>query len=288
MTTLANATAAQSVLALEQIGEGRYRSLHNQGNYSGTIFGGQTIGQSLAAAQRTVPGWPVHTCNGYFLRGGVPDQPIDYQVDVLRDGRKFAARQVTASQGGRAIFELLCAFHDTETGLEHQTAIQNIPDPEDLISAREYVRNHTGQIASDVVEAFLHDFPVEIRPVDPNEVFFRRSGQLQRDYWFRMESAAAIADPRDHHCLLAFMSDFWFAGVAVGAHWPPTPQTGVSVASLNHSLWFHGPVRVDEWVLARTESPWSGEGRGLSRGLFYNLDGKLIATAVQEIAIRVG
>lgn len=111
---------------------------------------------------------------------------------------------------------------------------------------------------------------------------------MRRDYWFRMPSAAAVDDRRGHECLLAFMSDFWLAGAAGARHRLPTGNNQFFIASLNHSLWIHAAVRADEWLLYRTESPWAGEGRGLVRGFIYDRGGRLVASAAQEVSMRLG
>jgi acyl-CoA thioesterase-2 len=103
-----------------------------------------------------------------------------------------------------------------------------------------------------------------------------------------MASAAECDDPRVHRCVLAFMSDYWLAAVAGSPHRSPSSASNdFAVASLNHSLWFHGPMRTDDWLLYRTESPWAGEGRGMARGLIYDRAGRLVASAVQEISLRL-
>ena len=129
----ATRTIARALLDLEQITDRRFRSIYSQDNYQGAIFGGQALAQALAAAQRTVATWLPHTCTGYFLKPGAVDEPIDYEVEVVRDGRRFAARRVLASQAGKAIFDLLCSFHDAEPGFAHQHGdAAEVPLPENL------------------------------------------------------------------------------------------------------------------------------------------------------------
>ena len=60
----------------------------------------------------------------------------------------------------------------------------------------------------------------------------------------------------------------------------------MQVASLDHALWLHDDVRMDEWLLYACESPWSGGGRGFNRGNLFTREGKLIASATQEGLIR--
>jgi len=58
------------------------------------------------------------------------------------------------------------------------------------------------------------------------------------------------------------------------------------MASLDHAIWFHRPLRVDEWLLFDLESPNASGGRGLARGHVFREDGTLVASLAQEGLIR--
>ena len=281
-------SVARALLNLEQVGERRFRSTYNQDNYLGMIFGGQPLGQALAAAQRTVPEWPAHSCTGYFLAMGTTADPVDYDVEALRDGRRFAFRRVLASQNGKPIFDMLCSFQAPEEGLAHQfgETMHDVPAPEDLPNVQQFVEAHADRLPPLTLGLHRQIFPIELRLLDPESVFFTKPDTAQRDFWFRMRDAEGVEDPRDHHAILAFMSDYWFAGTAAAVHTTQTNINRMSFASLNHSLWIHAPVRVDEWMLFRTQSPWVGGGRGLAQGMIYDRSGQQVATAVQEVAMR--
>jgi acyl-CoA thioesterase-2 len=286
-------TPARELLDLEQISDRCFRTIYAQGNSQDAIFGGQALAQALAAAQRTVKDWLPHSCTGYFLRAGAIAEPIDYEVERVRDGRRFTARRVLASQSGKPIFDMLCSFHDIEPGFAHQQSHEaDVPPPEDLPPLLEFVRAHIDRLPTQLVdrhEQFHEAFPVELRLIDPDRIFFGEPDFLPRTYWFRMESAAGFENPSEHRCLLAFMSDYWLASAAVAPHLSPTSKGSdlSSIASLNHSIWFHGPVRADEWLLYRTDSPWAGEGRGIARGLIYDRRGRMVASVVQEASLRL-
>jgi acyl-CoA thioesterase II len=286
------APLARALLDLEQVTDRRFRSTYSQDNYQEAIFGGQALAQALAAAQRTVASWLPHTCTGYFLKPGAIGEPVDYEVERVRDGRRFATRRVLASQAGKAIFDSLCSFHDAEPGFAHQQdGAAEVPQPENLTPLLNFVRANADRLPKQIVdrhERFHASFPVELRLADAERSFFGEPNNLPRAYWFRMASAEGIEDPSDHRCLLAFMSDYWLAGAAGAPHRSPSSAgNDLSVASLNHSIWFHGPVRADEWLLYRTDSPWAGEGRGMARGLIYDRRGRMVASVVQEVSLRL-
>lgn len=274
-----DALSAAQLLALVAVAPGRLRSLRNQDNRAAMIYGGQPLCQALAAAMTTVPSWPAHSLSAMFLRPGVVAEPVDYHVEPLRDGRRFAQRRVLATQGGRAIFDLLCSFHDSEDGAARQfDGVDGVPAPETLPNLADYATGRADRLPRLLVETMRSPFPVEVRLIEPDAIF-GAAEVSRRDHWFRMATAAGIADPRAQQCLLAFASDYWFSGVAT------TPRRR-QVASLNHSLWFHAPVDVGDWLLYRADSPWAGHGRGLARGLIYDRTGVLVASVAQEISAR--
>ena len=278
---------AGELLALEPIGEGIWRSILNQDNRAGAIFGGQPLCQALWAARQTAPAWPAHSLSAMFLRGGVVADPVDYRVERLRDGRRYAGRRVLATQRGRAIFDLLCSFHDPEEGPEHEAGdISEVPPPETLPDLRAFCDAHADRLPAMLLEVMRRPFPVDIRLADPEAIFFGRESARSRDFWFRMPTAAALPDPFAHEGLLAFASDYWLAGTASAGYRPPPGRRGPVIASLNHSLWFHRAVDTADWLLYRTDSPWAGQGRGLARGLIHDRTGRLVASAAQEISLR--
>ncbi|HEX7741073.1 MAG TPA: acyl-CoA thioesterase domain-containing protein, partial [Sphingobium sp.] len=265
---------AQELLMFEEIGPDRFRACFNLDNYTGAAFGGQLLGQALAAACATVADWPAASLNGFFFRAGKLDAPIDYVVERVSEGRRFASRQVTAHQHDRPIFGLQCSFHKPEDGAAHQSDVADLsPPPEKLPSLPEFARACGDRLPDVLRELFNRPFPIEMRPLRPDSFLT----ETDRDLWIRAPSGAAVVGSRDHQALLAMMSDYWLPGAIIAQH--SRDRRSYSVTSLNHSLWFHGPVRADEWLLYQTRSHWSGNGRGLARGLIFDREGRLVATA---------
>ena len=54
------------------------------------------------------------------------------------------------------------------------------------------------------------------------------------------------------------------------------------IASIDHAMWFHRSVRVDEWLLYATDSPSASGARGFTRGSVFARDGRLVASTSQE------
>ena len=282
-----NATFARAILYLEQTGPTSARSPRQYDNSVGAVFGGQFLAQALAAARMTVDAWPIHSCNAHFIRAGLSALPIDYEIDLSRDGRSFASRRVLASQQGKPVFDMLCSFHAGEHGPEHQMdAPTELPDPESLPWVRDFVIEHADRMPPGCVEVFSEPFPVEMRLFDAAADFhFDGPPGMIRKLWFRMPSAAEIEDVGAHQCLLGFMSDYWLGSGSMIPHVPPWPER-YPVTTLNHSLWIHAPARVDDWLLFTIDTPWAGRGRGFARGLIHDRAGRLIASAAQEVVLR--
>ena len=61
----------------------------------------------------------------------------------------------------------------------------------------------------------------------------------------------------------------------------------LQIFSLDHALWRHGEVNLNHWHFVQTDSPFSGQGRGLNRALIYDVQDQLIASATQKNLLRV-
>lgn len=279
--------AAAAILVLDPSGPGTFVGGTGPKNHQGTVYGGHLLGQALQAATATVEDKPATSFHAYFLAAGKVGVPIEYRVQHLRDSRRFANRQVAAWQGDRLIFTLMCEFHVPELGHSHIfAAMPQVPDVESVAPVQDFVREHAGELDAAVVRNFSGALPIEIRPIAPEDYLLRRPLVPQRDFWFRMSSAADIADPRAHQCLLAFASDYWLVGVSAIPHVVPTNGEHLHMSSLDHAMWFHGPVRCDEWLLHHTHSPFAGDGLSLSLGRIFDSGGRLVASTAQEALIR--
>ena len=279
------AKALLDLLDLEFIEENIYRG-QNRNIGTGRIFGGQVLAQALVAAARTVgDDRPVHSMHGYFILAGDLDVPVVYFVDTLRDGGSFTTRRVTAIQHGKAIFNLSASFHRPEKGWDHQTAMPDVPDPESLPRELDLVRERADELPDAIRPYLTQDRPLDIRLVGRHP-FDDSPKEAVRQYWFKAEGTLGDA-PLEHQAVLAYASDYGLLGAALDPHGVSYRDPRLMVASLDHSIWFHRPFRVDEWLLYSTESPIAAGARGFCRGAFYTRDGVLVASTAQEGLMRV-
>lgn len=241
------------------------------------------VGQALAAAALQASGKRANSLHAYFLRAGSTGEPIDYEVETLREGRRFGVYRVSAFQDGKLIFHLHCSFMSSLPGFDHQTPRpSNLPGPEGLASVAEFVRARAKDLPAETVSIYATAFPLEVRLIEPERTFFGQLDTPERAFWVRTPSAAELDDLALHQCILAFVTDYWLVGVAASTHMPMRERNRIQIVSLDHSVWFHRPARADEWLLYVTDSPSAQEGRGLGRGLLYSAEGALIASAAQE------
>lgn len=272
------------VLQLKQIDDNLYEGASEDLGFQ-NVFGGQVCGQAIMAAYRTIEGRIAHSLHGYFLRAGDHSQPIQYEVQNLRDGGSFSARRVIARQDNKEIFTLSASFQSPEEGLSHQFDMPDSTDPEVLLSELEMRRRFKHLIPEKVREQFTRDRPIEIRPVNPINYANPDVRSPYKQNWFR----AVESMPDDlalHQTVLTYASDFGLLGTSLLPHGVSFAQKGVQVASLDHAIWFHRPFRVDEWLLYDMDSPSASQGRGLNRGNIYNQNGELVASVCQEALIR--
>jgi acyl-CoA thioesterase-2 len=273
------------LLDLEPIEHNIYRG-NNRDIGSGRIFGGQVLAQSLAAARRTVEGdRPAHSVHGYFILEGDLSIPVVYFVDRLRDGKSFSTRRVTGIQRGRAIFEMSASFHRQEAGPEHQIDPPNVLPPEGLRPELDILRERADEIPEPLRTVLTQDRPLDIRPLDRQDPFDPVPSAPRRRYWIR--AIGDVGEESVHHqALLAYASDYGLLGSALQPHGLTVRSEEVMVASLDHSLWFHRPFRVDEWLLYDIESPVAYGARAFTRGSFYTRDGVHVASVAQEGLVR--
>ncbi|MGA7204976.1 MAG: acyl-CoA thioesterase II [Specibacter sp.] len=249
------------------------------------LFGGQVLAQSLVAAAKTVGGERlVHSMHGYFLRPGDAASPITFGVERLRDGRSFSARRSHAYQGGKPILSLIASFQVPDDGVEHQEPMPaNIPDPETLPTSAQLL----GAIDHPVAQAWAYERPFDIRHVGAN-IYFDVRGEHVAHQAVWLKTLGPMPDDQNlHRAALAYASDYTLLEPVLRRHGISWATPGMSVASLDHAMWWHRPLRVDEWLLYVADSPSASGARGLSQGRFYNRDGELVASVAQEGMVRL-
>ena len=273
-------------LALQQID----RDIFTGWCHSGAplrAYGGQIAAQALMAAGLTVddPTRRVHSLHGYFLRPGGTKDSITYLVDRPRDGRSFSTRFVRAVQSGETIFMTTASFASREGGPEHQATPPEAAQPDDLGSVFPAL---AAQIA-DIEQRRALDFPganiIDLRVDHADRALVLTSGRYERIAWVRIREEL----PQDwltQACALTYLSDLTMVSTALAPHLDIPDRDTLMLASIDHAVWFHDEFDAGQWLLFAQDTPVARGGHGLARGLFYDTDGRLVASVVQESLMR--
>ncbi|MBP1325524.1 acyl-CoA thioesterase-2 [Leucobacter exalbidus] len=250
----------------------------------GRSFGGQVLGQAIAAAGTTVPeDRQIHSMHAYFLRPGISEDRMTFEVDRIHDGRSFSTRRVQAYQAGQVLMSLISSFQEDDPGVEHQEPIDmsQIPGPETLPSVWEKY----GHLAGDGRASWIMNRPFDFRHVESDIILSVPERTNKQRVWMRsrdtFDTSALL-----HAAALAFASDYMLLEPVARQHGVPWATPGMRAASLDHAMWFHRPFRVDEWLLYELDSPTAQGGRGLAHGRFYDVNGALVASVSQESMFR--
>lgn len=271
-------------LTLECLEENLYRG-ESRDIGGPNVFGGQVLGQALYAASQTVENRNAHSLHAYFLRPGDKTASIVYEVERIRDGNSYATRRVVAIQRGKPIFNMAASFQRREEGIEHQFAMPEVPDPEELLNMTELARQTLAEVPEKLSRFLSWQRPIEFRPVQPIHPLHPEPCPPFREMWMRANGVLPD-DPAMHKVLLAYASDFSLLGTALLPHALTFSQGEIRAASLDHAMWFHRDLRMDEWLLYSMDSPSTCHGRGFSRGNLFSREGKLVASVAQEGMIR--
>jgi acyl-CoA thioesterase-2 len=249
------------------------------------VFGGQVLGQGLMAAYRTLDDErDVHSLHAYFLRRGDFTAPIVYEVDRSRDGASFTSRRVVAIQHGKQIFHMSASFQLPEDGPDHQVPMPQVTPPEELPDLVASVRRRIHEIPEERRRYWSSERPFEFRAVDAESVADAQAAVMH--IWFRLIEPCPHDDPVLQRCLLAYVSDHHLLETATRPHGLSYYAGNVQLASIDHAMWFHRPLRLDEWHLYALVSPSSSGSRGLAFGRIFDRAGRLVASTAQEGLMR--
>jgi acyl-CoA thioesterase-2 len=284
------------LLDLARVSDAHFRSQSVEENEHGRIFGGQILGQALYAASRTVP--PDRSACSMqllFAAGGLVTQPIDFEIATIQEGKRFSARHVRASQtSGRIVCDATATFARAIASPAHAA-----PAPADCGIDRDpegcaRLDDVGGPGAQEIERVLAYMFRAH-KAIDMRAPFVEdlAPGRSLREprmrFWIRLRQNLGD-DSALHAAAFAYLSDYWINFAVCIAHVRAMSDKGASlyVASLNHAIWFHRPLRADEWLLFDCTSPSGAFGRGLAIARVYSHAGSLVASATQECLLAPG
>lgn len=256
-----------AMMALEPHGADTYVGTGPRYPWGG-LYGGQIVAQALHAASLTVdPAHRIHSLHAYFIRRGDHAEPVRYEVARTRNGRSFTTRTVEARQAVGAILSLSASFQVDEDAPEVQTSnLPDVPPPDEAVDdswSRIYQR---GMLESEPGTGTAAAWMRLSRPVPdgPAKVALDAAALAYMSDDVPTD-AAHVLDPRRSE---------------------NPPDSGLVAFSLDHAVWFHRPIRADEWHLHTFRCHGLISSRGLAVGHVFAVDGTHVATVAQEVLLR--
>jgi acyl-CoA thioesterase-2 len=273
------------ILTLKQEGANVFRGT-NLFIGSPTVYGGQVLAQSLAAASMHISdGKHLHSMHCYFLHPGDNEKDILYTVEEIKEGRSFNTRRVVGSQGGKDIFIMSASYQSPEEGIAHQAGMPNVAQPESLTSFSDIFAEFSAKFGIQPRGIFSPSGPFIFHPVERYDPFAPHIRPAVNHTWFKTNGTLPD-DPIVHLTTLAYASDFNLLITALFPHGLSFFTTPMQIASLDHAMWFHRPARTDDWLLYVVESSNANAGRAFCTGKIFTREGVLVASTAQEGLIR--
>jgi acyl-CoA thioesterase-2 len=274
-----------ALVSIETIGPLRYRSRHGDPNLNGRSYGGQVLGQAMMAASFSVPDdRSASTLQLLFLRGADPGQPIDFEVRILQEGKRFSSRQIQGWQAdGHAVLNAHATFCAPQPAPRHAAASvalgenpENLPELVELPSVLMENLRPLGPYSRHVKPG------MDFRIPDIERQLSSKTAKSALRYWLRAKHPLA-SNPRIHAAAFAYLSDWWLNFSSFGPHLHDLQSCApLYIASLNHCIWFHRAFSPGAWMHFESESHCAEGGRGLSIARIHSQSGEMLATATQE------
>jgi acyl-CoA thioesterase-2 len=272
-----------AILDLRQVDDDTYVGSHPSKNPVRT-FGGQMMAQSLIAASRSLEHvLPPSALSVHFIAGGDPEKDLEFHIARLRDERRFANRRVDVMQDGVLLTSAMVSYLAGGRSLEHGIEPPELPDPLTVPPVDDLLRGY-----EDVVPHFVNALrPIDWRYTnDPTWVMRSKGEKLTYNRVWMKAQGQMPDDPALHAAALAYASDTTVLDSIITTHGLSWGFDRIFAVTTNHSVWFHRPVRFDEWVLYSTSSPVAADSRGLGTGHFFDRSGQLLATVVHEGIVK--
>lgn len=279
-----------SLMKLTASGQDSFVGGKNEDNGAGRVFGGQILGQVLAAAASTVATErPAHSLQLMFTNSGDPSHCMHYEVERASDGGRTSVRTVRAKQRGKLICLAIVSFRTAGSAFDHGEPVSDIvADPDQYPDVASVLANWGELLPGHPLEFIARKGSVEVRIVDAVQARGTRDSLVPNGrvyYWVRTPKSLPV-EPTLHQCAVAYLTDY------VLAHVPPLQvmsavEAGrLQVASVNHTIWFYRPCKADEWLLLEVTCPVAATGRALAIAKVYDAQRQVVAIATQECVYR--
>jgi acyl-CoA thioesterase-2 len=268
-------------LDLRAIGEDRFAATPQTTGPVSRVFGGQLLAQAVLGASATVVGKDIHSLHATFVKAGTPGAPVTVEVTRVRDGRSMATREVAVLERGETLLVAVASFAANHSEPDLGPPPTNALPPEAMPRLQEWTA------AADAGQHWIDRPPaVEMHFPEAPSFLTGATATAARSHWIRLPRSVG-----DSHglnaALLAYASDFLLMDMIFRMHPDELGPGRANGHSLDHVIWFHRPVRFDEWHLYTQEAVVLVGDRGLAQGAIQDAAGRRVATVGQEVLLRL-
>jgi acyl-CoA thioesterase-2 len=234
------------------------------------IFGGQILAQLIAAI--APPNKSVKSLHVAFPRAGRPRKPLFLDLEQTHEGRSLGHRRAVVWQdeesGRRIVATASILVDQAEESYDYQYAAVSSGDP----------------MAAKPIDFAV--VPGESRLISAVGLDDASAVPAELAFWMR---CPGFDDPSLAQPTVAYVSDWPLIGTLLKAV-PGVSQSDAHVlletGVVTHSVWFHQPFDVSEWLRVETRGTRLAGGRGFGTGAVYTQEGSLVASFAQENVIR--
>jgi acyl-CoA thioesterase II len=179
---------------------------------------------------------------------------------------------------------MTASFQERQPGLEHaDSPPTSAPPPEAVPSAVDVL----GAVAHPLAEFWTQTNAFDLRHVEES-IYLDPSASATDRQMVWMRTRGPVPDDQVlHRALLAYACDQVMLEPLLRRHGLSWATEGLSIASLDHAMWWHRDVRVDQWLLYVQSTPSAQGGRGLGAARVFAQDGTLVASIAQEGMVRL-
>jgi len=235
------------------------------------VEGTQVLAQVIVAVAKRFPEKSVRSAHAVFARAVLVGPPVEFDIDVVAEGRSTATAVVGVSQNGRRAITVTTLLDVPSADvIRHHLPRPEVTAPRDA---------HDGGMPMVGRELRLVDV-VDVN--SPDEV-----GPPELYAWLHYDPIPARADLAK--ALVAYFTGHLGISTTMRAHrgiGTAQSHLSVSTAPLTISVSFHEPVAWTGWLLYTHESTQVGAGMSYVRGAVHTEEGELIASFAQEALIR--
>jgi len=270
---------------MDEVGPGRFRVPFEVTQMFDRVYGGQLLAQAIVGAGADVEGKAPQSLHTAFVKAGVPGRPMEVVVNRVRDGKTMATRDVSIVQDGETLLVGFVSFHQNSDWPDLAGPPPGAAGPDHTPRLQEWARRLPPHRADSGQHWIDRPPPIELRLPEPPAFLGGPFSRTARSHWMRLPRPIG-GDQLLHAALLAYASDFFLMDMVFRAHPDQLGPGRANGFSIDHAIWFHRPPKFDDWHVHTQEAVALLGDRGLARGAIHDLDGRLVASVMQEVLVR--